>query len=401
MTRRRLPSIGVVAAVALATGFVLAGQVKAQLLTPSNQVARYQALVRSAQDLEATNSSERSRIAQLRSQIDALESAAAQRSAGTQALQNEVSDLEAHAGLVAMHGPGVEVDLSNGVPGPDTGAQPGYLVNFQDVQDVVNLLFAQGAEALAVSGRRITPLTAYSGSAGEVVIDQGPPLASPIKVLAVGDRNRMLAARGKQSDQLLYDGALPQQIDGVVTRFGLPMGPFAMGDLAGLDIGWRSRKDRGIKSAIPDALCEAGRFGQKTGKGYYKYEGGNRQPIPDPEVEKLIDETLASMGKKRRAVSDDEILERMTYPMINEGARILSEKIAARPSDIDVVWLYGYGWPVYRGGPMYYADTVALKRVAERLSFYARQNNDPSLEPAPLLKKLADEGKTFASLAAG
>jgi 3-hydroxyacyl-CoA dehydrogenase len=213
--------------------------------------------------------------------------------------------------------------------------------------------------------------------------------------------NRMLAARGKQSDQLLYDGALPQQIDAVVTRFGLPMGPFAMGDLAGLDIGWRSRKDRGITSPIADALCESGRFGQKTGKGYYKYEGSNRQPIPDPEVEKLIDQTLAGMGKKRRAVSDDEILERMTYPMINEGARILAEKIAARPSDIDVVWLYGYGWPVYRGGPMYYADTVGLKKIAERLAFYAKQNNDPSLEPAPLLKKLADEGKTFASLAAG
>jgi 3-hydroxyacyl-CoA dehydrogenase len=213
--------------------------------------------------------------------------------------------------------------------------------------------------------------------------------------------NRMLAARGKQSDQLLYDGALPQQIDAVVTRFGLPMGPFAMGDLAGLDIGWRSRKDRGIKSDIADALCEAGRFGQKTGKGYYKYEGGARAPIPDPDVEKLIDETLARLGKKRRAVSDDEILERMTYPMINEGARILQEKIAARPSDIDVVWLYGYGWPIYRGGPMYYADTVGLQRIAERLSFYAKQNNDPSLEPAPLLKKLADEGKTFASLAAG
>ena len=213
--------------------------------------------------------------------------------------------------------------------------------------------------------------------------------------------NRMLAARGKQSDQLLYDGALPQQIDAAVTKFGLPMGPFAMGDLAGLDIGWRSRKDRGIKSEIADALCEAGRFGQKTGKGYYKYEGGARQPIPDPDVEKLIDETLARLGKKRRSVSDDEILERMTYPMINEGARILQEKIAARPSDIDVVWLYGYGWPVYRGGPMYYADTIGLKRVAERLSFYAKQNNDPSLEPAPLLKKLADESKSFASLAAG
>ena len=141
--------------------------------------------------------------------------------------------------------------------------------------------------------------------------------------------NRMLAARGKQSDKLLYEGALPQQIDAVVTKFGIPMGPFTMSDMAGLDIGWRSRKDRGIKSEIPDALCEAGRFGLKTGKGYYKYEGG-RAPIPDPEVEDLIAKTLAKMGKKPRTVSDDEILERMVYPMVNEGARILEEKIAAR-----------------------------------------------------------------------
>jgi uncharacterized protein YlxW (UPF0749 family) len=194
MSRLRLPSIGVVAVVALATGFVLAGQIKAQLLTPSNQVARYQALVRSVQDLEATNATDRGRIAVLRGQIDALESAAAQRSAGTQALQNQVSDLRGHAGLVALHGPGVEVDIADGVPGPGTGGQAGYLVNFEDVQDVVNLLFAQGAEAVAVSGRRITPLTAYSGVAGEVVIDQGPPLSSPIRILAVGDRNRMVAA---------------------------------------------------------------------------------------------------------------------------------------------------------------------------------------------------------------
>ena len=211
--------------------------------------------------------------------------------------------------------------------------------------------------------------------------------------------NRMLAARSKQSEKFLFEGALPQQVDAVVTKFGLPMGPFAMGDLAGLDIGWRSRKDRGIKSEIADALCEAGRFGQKTGKGYYKYEGGSRAPLPDPEVEKLIEETLAKLGLKRRQISDDEILERMVYPMINEGARILEEKIAARPSDIDVVWLYGYGWPIYRGGPMFYADQVGLKHIADRLSFYAKQTNDPSLEPAPLLKRLADEGKTFASLA--
>src|SRR6201995_3387485 len=211
--------------------------------------------------------------------------------------------------------------------------------------------------------------------------------------------NRMLAQRGKQAEKLLFEGALPQQVDAVVTKFGMPMGPFAMGDLAGLDIGWRSRKDRGIKSERPDAVCEAGRFGQKTGKGYYKYEAGSRAAMPDPEVEKLIDETLQRLGRKRRNVSDDEILERMMYPMINEGARILEEGIAARPSDIDVVWLYGYGWPIYRGGPMFWADSVGLKHIADRLSFYAKETNDPSLEPAPLLKRLAAEGKTFASLA--
>ncbi len=211
--------------------------------------------------------------------------------------------------------------------------------------------------------------------------------------------NRMLAQRGKQAEKLLFEGALPQQVDAVVTKFGMPMGPFAMGDLAGLDIGWRSRKDRGIKSEIADALCEAGRFGQKTGKGYYKYEAGSRAPLPDPEVEKLIDETLTRLGRKRRTVSDEEILERMMYPMINEGARILEEGVAARPSDIDVVWLYGYGWPIYRGGPMFWADQVGLKHIADRLSYYAKETNDPSLEPAPLLKRLAAEGKTFASLA--
>ena len=213
--------------------------------------------------------------------------------------------------------------------------------------------------------------------------------------------NRMLAARGKQAEKFLFEGALPQQVDAVLTKFGMPMGPFAMGDLAGLDIGWRSRQDRGIKSEIADAICEAGRFGQKTGKGYYKYEQGSRSPLPDPEIEKLIEETTAKLGLKRRQIDDQEILERLMYPMINEGARILEEKIAARPSDIDVVWLYGYGWPIYRGGPMFYADQVGLKKIAERLSFYAKQTNDPTLEPTPLLKRLADEGKTFASLAKG
>jgi uncharacterized protein YlxW (UPF0749 family) len=194
MSRRQLLSIVAVAAVALATGFLVAGQVKAQLLTPSNQLARYQALVRSVQELEATNAGSRREIAGLRDEINTLENQAAGRSAATQALQNQVADLRAHAGLTALHGPGVEVRLADGVPGPDTGGQARYLVNFQDVQDVVNLLFAQGAEAIAVSGRRITPLTAYSGSSGQVVIDQGPPLSSPMTVTAVGDRNRMLSA---------------------------------------------------------------------------------------------------------------------------------------------------------------------------------------------------------------
>lgn len=193
MSPRRLAGTAVLAAIAMATGFVLAGQVKAQLLTPSNQVARYQALVLSVQELEATNSESRREIAALRGEIDSLEADAAARSAATQNLRGQVDDLRAHAGLVAMHGPGAEVDLRNG-DASSAATGTAYLVNFEDVQDLVNLLFAQGAEGVAVNGRRITPLTAFSGSAGEVVIDQGPPLESPFKVVAVGDRNRMVAA---------------------------------------------------------------------------------------------------------------------------------------------------------------------------------------------------------------
>lgn len=210
--------------------------------------------------------------------------------------------------------------------------------------------------------------------------------------------NRMWDQRNNQVQKMLYEGALPQQIDGVMTKFGMAMGPFAMNDLSSLEGGWRMRKESGEKAPIEDALCEAGRFGQRWGKGYYKYEPGSRVPIPDPEVEKLIDETLTRLGCKRRSFSEDEILERLTYPMINEGARILEEGIAARPGDIDLVWLYGFAWPIYRGGPMYWADEVGLAHIADRLAFYAKETNDPSLEPAPLLKRLATQGKGFASL---
>lgn len=210
--------------------------------------------------------------------------------------------------------------------------------------------------------------------------------------------NRMLDVRFKQADKLLYEGALPQQVDAVLTKFGMPMGIFAMADLAGLDVGWRSRKDRGVKSDIADALCESGRFGQKTGKGYYKYEIGSRAPLPDPDVQALIEEICHRLQIRRRSVSDDEIFERMTYPMINEGARILDEGVAARSGDIDIVWLYGYGWPVYRGGPMYYGEQVGLARVATRLAHYATTDRDESLHPVPLLEQLASFKETFASI---
>jgi uncharacterized protein YlxW (UPF0749 family) len=224
MSPRSLTGVALVALVALATGFVLADQVRTQLLTPSNQVARYQALVRNVQDLETTNADDRRQIADLRSQIEALESEAAARSATTQSLRNQVTDLRAHAGLVAVHGPGVEVVLRNGLPGPATTGQPGYLVNFQDVQDVVNLLFAQGAEAVAVNGRRVTPLTSFSGTEGQILIDQGPPLSSPVKVDAIGDRNRMLGALADES-------ALPD-IRARQVQFGLHLTYDGIADLS-------------------------------------------------------------------------------------------------------------------------------------------------------------------------
>ena len=221
---RRATGLVLVALVALATGFVLADQVRTQLLTPTNQVARYQALVRSVQELEDANAGTRRQIADLRAQIEALESQAAAQSATTRALRNQVAELRAHAGLVAVHGPGVEVLLRNGLPGPpSTAGHASYLVNFQDVQDVVSLLFAQGAEAVAVSGRRVTPQTSFSGTEGQILIDQAPPIASPVKVDAIGDRNRMEAA-------LADDSALPD-IRARQVQFGLHLTYVGLADV--------------------------------------------------------------------------------------------------------------------------------------------------------------------------
>jgi 3-hydroxyacyl-CoA dehydrogenase len=208
--------------------------------------------------------------------------------------------------------------------------------------------------------------------------------------------NRMLARRSTECERLLLEGAKPQDVDAVVLKFGFPMGPFAMGDLAGLDVGWRIRKGRGVTAPVSDALCEMGRYGQKTGSGYFIYENGSRTPTPDPEMEKLAADTAAKLGIKQRSIGEQEILERMTYPMINEAARILEEGIAIRPSDIDVVWVYGYGWPVWRGGPCFYADLVGLKIIAERLDYYAKIAKDDGLKPAALLRSLATENKGFA-----
>ncbi len=207
--------------------------------------------------------------------------------------------------------------------------------------------------------------------------------------------NRMLHQRGLQAEKLILEGAAPHQVDRVLTDFGFPMGPFAMGDLAGLDVGWRIRKGRGVKAPVADRICELGRFGQKTGAGYFKYEKGDRTPIPDLEVEKIIVDVATSMGITRRAVSDEEILQRLLYPMVNEGAKILDEKIAIRPSDIDVIWVYGYGWPVYRGGPMFWADSIGLKALRDRLLEFKKQSGDAFWTPAPLLDRLASEGRVF------
>ncbi|MBV8738571.1 MAG: 3-hydroxyacyl-CoA dehydrogenase, partial [Alphaproteobacteria bacterium] len=209
--------------------------------------------------------------------------------------------------------------------------------------------------------------------------------------------NRMLARRSVEAERLLLEGALPQDVEAALVEFGLPMGPFAMMDLAGLDVGWLIRKSRGERAVIEDALCEAGHFGQKTGKGYFRYEAGSRTPIPDPEVERIILDASARLGISRRKIGPEEIVERTALPMINEGARILEEGIAARSGDIDVVWVYGYGWPVWRGGPMYYADQLGLSHVRDRLAHYAEHAGDESLRPAALISHLAAEGRGFGS----
>jgi 3-hydroxyacyl-CoA dehydrogenase len=210
--------------------------------------------------------------------------------------------------------------------------------------------------------------------------------------------NRMLFMRGAEAERMILEGATPAQVDRVLFEFGFPMGPFAMSDLAGLDIGWKQEKSS--SSTVREVLCENGRRGQKNGRGYYTYDPDTRASTPDPEVEQLIKDFAIGKGVEQRDVSDQEVLERCLYPMINEGAKILEEGIAIRGSDIDVVWVNGYGWPVYRGGPMYWADYVGLAEIVEKIKSYSASLGGRHWEVSPLLERLANDGgqlQTFSN----
>jgi len=215
--------------------------------------------------------------------------------------------------------------------------------------------------------------------------------------------NRMLHGYFREAGFLLEEGALPQQVDKVIEDFGFAMGPFRVGDLAGLDVGWLIRKRQAATrpahlrySKVADQICELGRFGQKTGAGWYRYEAGSRTPIPDPKVEALILSASKEAGIERRTITDQEILERCMYALANTGAEILEEGIALRASDIDIVYIYGYGFPRYRGGPMFYADSVGLDKVYESVKRF-HQAHGEFWTPAPLLERLAREGGKFSA----
>jgi 3-hydroxyacyl-CoA dehydrogenase len=214
--------------------------------------------------------------------------------------------------------------------------------------------------------------------------------------------NRMFGPYQREAQFLLEEGAKVEQVDEAMVDFGMAMGPLAVADLAGLDVGWRIRKEykhlqpEGLRDArAADRLCEMGRYGQKTGGGWYHYPEGTRSAVPDPEVEKVIKACAKESGIQRRTISAEEIVERIVYALVNEGAKILEEGFALRAVDIDIVYVYGYGFPAYRGGPMWYADTVGLPKVYQRICELERQHGG-WWTPAPLLKDLAEAGRTFA-----
>jgi 3-hydroxyacyl-CoA dehydrogenase len=218
--------------------------------------------------------------------------------------------------------------------------------------------------------------------------------------------NRMIHQYGRESQALMMEGAAPQQVDKAIEKFGFAMGPFRMGDLAGLDVGWYIRKRHYAehpgtpRAVVADRICELGRYGQKTGKGWYSYKPGDRTAYPDPEVEKIINDARSAAGITPRKVGDAEIVERLVFALVNEGARILEEGIALRASDVDMVYLNGYGFPLHRGGPMCYADAVGLFSVEAAMRRFAKNpfTDQQFWQPAALIRTLAASGGSFASL---
>ncbi|MGI9327228.1 MAG: 3-hydroxyacyl-CoA dehydrogenase NAD-binding domain-containing protein [Pseudomonadales bacterium] len=217
--------------------------------------------------------------------------------------------------------------------------------------------------------------------------------------------NRMLGQYTRQAGEIILQGATPYQVDSVMNKFGMPMGPFQMADLVGLDLGWRARKlakvqpaDVPITARVADKLCELERFGQKNGRGYYIYPEGSRAGQPDPEVVAMVEQTSAELGIERGEINDDEVLKRCLYPLINEGCRLLEEGIAIRAVDIDIVYLNGYGFPEVTGGPMFWAEQQGLDNVLADIKRFQETYGGAAWEPAPLLERLVAEGKGFASL---
>ncbi len=207
--------------------------------------------------------------------------------------------------------------------------------------------------------------------------------------------NRMLFSRRLEANAMILEGATPAQVDKVLFDYGFPMGPFAMSDLAGLDIGWNEAESS--SSTLRDVICESGRRGQKNGRGFYTYDPETRASTPDPEVEQMVRDWAAKEGIQQREVTDQEILERCLYPMINEGAKILEEGIAIRGSDIDVVWINGYGWPRYTGGPMFWADSIGAAEVVAKIKQYSESVGGSHWELSPLLAQIAEDGGRLSS----
>ena len=272
-------------------------------------------------------------------------------------------------------------------------------------QDVIGMHFFSPANVM-----RLLEVVRGAKTADDVlttVMKLGKKIKKTCVVSGVCDGfigNRMIEQYSRQAGYLLDEGCTPQQVDKAVEKFGFAMGPFRMGDLAGNDIGWAIRKRRYVEkpdvrySKTADLLCELGRFGQKTGAGWYDYVPGKRDAIPSELVNDMLVKHRADLGLTPRKIGDDEIVHRLVYSLVNEGARIVEEGIALRASDIDMVYLTGYGFPLWRGGPMNYADTVGLWNVVQAMKKFAKNPADDQAfwQPAPLLAKLAAEGKSFS-----